>query len=1002
MSALKGRGILLAAFVLVGCGGTSKQRDLTAAVTDFRASPHAGGGVQLAWSGVAGAGGYEVLRAEGESGQFVAIGSPSEPALFDPDAAAGRVYSYVLRTRYAAGPGPSSAPLRVGVPTSPPTATMLIASSVQLSWQPVPGATSYRVLRSPSGGAALSEIGRTATTSLGDATAAPGQLYVYQVVALSPVGESEPSIAIRAGVPVSAPASPSARLVGEQVELTWTPAPGAQSYVVLGAIRAGEPGAEVGRSTEPRFWFPLAPGAVVFISVVAVSQVNSSAASPATIVRRASGVPQNLAAVVDDTRRVRLSWIAAPGAAGYLVVRAPATGQAFVPLATSTGPGLLDASAAPGTAPLYRVQSISPGGDSELSPPLRVVVLPTVPVLTAAVDRSVPAASLSWSVATGATGYQLLRRVGAVETTIGPLSTTSYRDYPLPEGSTIRYAVRALSEVGFADSIEARVLTVPGAPLDLSAVAQSYRVDLQWTAVPGADSYEVERDFSAIGTPATTVYADTTVWADRDYQYRVRAINATGSGPWSSRSAHTLLGRTPVGVEGADTAIVGQWEPLLHAVTYSVTRSVAAGPFLPLLETGGTSFVDHTNIVQGQSYSYQVQGVDSHGAGALSAVQTTTATGIEVLWHQTYLSDRGSATPVVPLPPFVGAAPVNTGRVDRTPSYRAPDGTRVLHGIPPGQTYLLVMQGYLASQPLTRYATTQRFVDLSFPLRGREDVRSIPQDSSSLTFALTGLSAWTSQDSLILFGLGANNHAPRLESALDIAPLVGSDTVNGMATANRLSAGGVSHLFDGDAGDTLVLLQLHEQTSTTGQPYRAVTNALTLPRFTSHPSDTLVAGALTAPPTAALSVYYARSAFKSLQPLLNPAAVDGGDQLALLSRLWCAPKTTDGVWNLDDPALLLVDLPPGTSDVDFGQMNYSNPFNRGASLVVSSLIHVPMVLPNSTTPALAIGGLRIEGDPGAEPPIQRSGCLLGCIDLPLGVTHPRHIQLGRARNRRSH
>jgi hypothetical protein len=211
--------------------------------------------------------------------------------------------------------------------------------------------------------------------------------------------------------------------------------------------------------------------------------------------------------------------------------------------------------------------------------------------------------------------------------------------------------------------------------------------------------------------------------------------------------------------------------------------------------------------------------------------------------------------------------------------------------------------------------------------------------------------------------LGAANFVPKLEAVLDAAPVIGSSIATGSATQASLYRNGARYGFNGNAGDALTLLQLHAQTSSTNQPYRAVTRAFTVPRFTSLGDFTNVVGLLTAPRMADLSIQYGRSAFKALLPLLNPVGVDGGDRISLLSRNWAPSLGWTEKWDGNDPALLVVDLPPGTGDVDLGLMTYGDPFDRGHALTVSQEIRVPMSLPGVLTPAWAIAGVSVEDDP---------------------------------------
>jgi predicted phage tail protein len=84
---------------------------------------------------------------------------------------------------------------------------------------------------------------------------------------------------------------------------------------------------------------------------------------------------------------------------------------------------------------------------------------------------------------------------------------------------------------------------VPPAQVTGLSVTQATdtQIDLAWDAASDAATYEVERSpagqntWAQIGTPATNSFSDTTVTTGTSYDYRVRAVDATGNqGVWSS------------------------------------------------------------------------------------------------------------------------------------------------------------------------------------------------------------------------------------------------------------------------------------------------------------------------------------------------------------------------------------------------------------------------------------------------------------------------------------
>jgi hypothetical protein len=88
----------------------------------------------------------------------------------------------------------------------------------------------------------------------------------------------------------------------------------------------------------------------------------------------------------------------------------------------------------------------------------------------------------------------------------------------------------------------------PSAPTGLLATASTTtKVDLSWTAVAGADSYQIDRkaaggDFVQINTSAGNTYSDMTAAPATSYLYRVRAVNGSGtSGNSNSDLATTVI-----------------------------------------------------------------------------------------------------------------------------------------------------------------------------------------------------------------------------------------------------------------------------------------------------------------------------------------------------------------------------------------------------------------------------------------------------------------------------
>jgi hypothetical protein len=200
---------------------------------------------------------------------------------------------------------------------------------------------------------------------------------------------------------------------------------------------------------------------------------------------------------------------------------------------------------------------------------------PKVPVPTApGAPRTLSATagptqvSLSWSTPASnggpaVTSYNLYRGINPSGENGMPYATgitsTSYTDTTVTQGTTYFYKVTALNSVGespASNEASAKPASIPTAPLNLIARTSSTRgVTLTWTP-PSSDggstitTYQIYRSRSAgsetsyvtvtaictTGT-CTATYNDSITTRGRTYYYQVAAINPIGTGPRSNQAS---------------------------------------------------------------------------------------------------------------------------------------------------------------------------------------------------------------------------------------------------------------------------------------------------------------------------------------------------------------------------------------------------------------------------------------------------------------------------------
>ncbi len=81
----------------------------------------------------------------------------------------------------------------------------------------------------------------------------------------------------------------------------------------------------------------------------------------------------------------------------------------------------------------------------------------------------------------------------------------------------------------------------PPAPALTATAADSAHVQLSWTALAGAATYQISRDGTLVGQTAGTSFSDALLWPSTSYSYRVDGIGANGSKVGSVSASATTV-----------------------------------------------------------------------------------------------------------------------------------------------------------------------------------------------------------------------------------------------------------------------------------------------------------------------------------------------------------------------------------------------------------------------------------------------------------------------------
>jgi fibronectin type 3 domain-containing protein len=597
----------------------------------------------MAWSFVAGAGGYQVYKGV-QGGPYTLVASVTGlvHTYVARSLTPGTPYAFVVKSRNGTAWSNYSNELVYATLPDIPTGLTATAgtSGIVLTWNAAPAQTailSYRIYRSATTGGPYTQIGTVAgnVNTFPDNPGA-GQRYYYVIDATSVAGASAKSAEATSVTSAAAITDLLATSSAGQVQLSWSLISGASSYNVYRNDGAGY--VLVGSSVTGGYTDKQAPagGSVKYV-VRPVNSANMEGSNSnevsATI---AAAAPTGLVAAY-SSGAINLTWNTAAGATSYSVQRSTKAGGPYTEIGTSNGASFSDTAVTSGGSYYYVIVAKNAGGSSPASAEAGITLAPAAPgnVTATSTDTAV---SLSWAPALGATGYVISRSTtpGGPYTQVagGSTTLTSFTDTNVLPGTTYFYVIKATNggPTQSPPSPEVSVVTAIPAPVLTATPNGTGKLNISWTAIAQATSYKLQRSvgggaFTDLYSTSGTSFSDAGLTNGTSYTYRVMAMNSlVSSAPSAPVTATTLL-PAPTGVAASQNGIGSlsiTWSPPSGASSFVVQRSLDGLNFTDLASTQLTSYADNT-VAGGTSYTYRVVAVNGSATSAPSASATATS-----------------------------------------------------------------------------------------------------------------------------------------------------------------------------------------------------------------------------------------------------------------------------------------------------------------------------------------------------------------------------------------
>lgn len=549
------------------------------------------------------------------------------------------------------------------------------STTMELTWSAQIGVTGYCIYRSTSSGDGFTEVARVtpaATTTWQDSGLTPGTTYYYKIRTYTQkkseikYGKYSPVVS---GTTMQRPEISSIKSKNsKELIISWDTVNSAANYEIYRATKvdgtykkiATVAGINRVNYTDAK----VKAGKLYYYKVRSIGQIDNTTvySDYSEIVSgRTATVPTITSVKSMDSNTLRVSFNADENVSGYVVKRATSANGKYKKIATVEGGGenyYDDASVTENTNYYYIVQSYNynngvKGYSGYGSTAFGQTIKKTA--ITKIVSTSSTKQTISWKKVDGATGYVIYQsssKSGKYKKlkTITSGSTTSYKVTKLKAGTKYYYKIKTRNKVNGKTGYGS-YSTVRSAWAGKKAVITSVtgntgtKIQVSWSPVSGAESYDIYRSDSSKGTykkigtvsGSETSCIDKKLKMTKKYYYKVEArikgYKATGTSGMSAE-----VGGYPVRKTKITSVTVNEqgqlevkWSKVKGTKGYRIYRSTQSDGTFTLQKTISdyktVSYVD-TGAQPGVVYYYKVVLINQYGGKTIYGSYSSAVSGI--------------------------------------------------------------------------------------------------------------------------------------------------------------------------------------------------------------------------------------------------------------------------------------------------------------------------------------------------------------------------------------